>query len=189
MLFSTFGGMHSPSKSSAREEKINTNDEQKSVGMWSNEQSLHAKNLLSSTCINHQKRNRQSDTKMEGIHSNPVLVKSKESSCSVINSDPMVPIQETVHKITSENCKNHQVHENGDTQLDRCSVAKKPRDESNADEQRDINLSSCDLWKNEPTSTDGVKEYLASEGPLIDCTGDGTFENKTVVEDYRLVEN
>jgi len=125
---------------------------------------------------------------MEGIHFNPVLVMPKESSCSVIRSEPMVPIRSTVHTVTSENYEYPEVHENGDTQFDRCSVAKKPRDENNVDEQSNINLSKTNLWKSEPTmKTDGVKEPLSSEGPILKCNGDGNFGNKTVVEDYRLV--
>ena len=180
--------MHSPTKSSPREEKNNANEGEKDDGVCFNGTQLQTKLSLSSSCINHQKRNRQSDPEMEDTHISPISAQTQEKSGTVQNTVHLLPIADRVLELPSKTYEYDKVYELGDAQFDRCSVAKKPRDENNVDAPSNADISSTDIWNKEPTmTTDSVRKAIASEGTFEENSLDGTVGSKSVVEDYRLV--
>ena len=147
---------------------------------------LQPPNILSSNSINLHKRNRQSDSDIKIVSGTEILAQPKEALCNKCNSESF-PSHRSCLDIETSNKVGRNDVENSDTQFDKCSVAKKPRDEMHVDIECKIDQPSKDIWSTEPTTKSNVesKQPILAPRPLVECHKDETGEHKAVAEDYR----
>ena len=148
---------------------------------------IQSTNAMSSNTINLHKRNRQleSDTEINEVVELPIHSPKSTShwtNLSHADSDP-VKLQEPLIN----------VNENGDPYYDRCSMAKKPRDDNSIDNKNAccfgreaITLSANASKGHQQSETpDLVNSSSLATKPLNECNTDGTEKSKLSAEDYR----
>ena len=79
----------------------------------------------------------------------------------------------------------HNVFSKQDAQIDRCSVAKKPRDDVSEISDARANSSNIQAWIKTPTDQNIENSQNPSTGRSL--ISEGVSENKFGQEDYRLV--
>ena len=151
------------------------------------ENEIQSTNTLSSNTINLHKRNRQleSDAEINQPVESPMHSPKSTShwtNLSHADSDP-VKLQEPLIN----------VNENGDPYYDRCSMAKKPRDDKSIDNKNACCFGREAITLSANTSTnhqqskhpDLVNSPSPATEPPVECNADGTEKLKLSAEDYR----
>ena len=135
--------------------------------------------------INNHKRNRQSYSEKEQTN----LSEDKAENivpCSTL-SETKTHLQNTSNEemITEPKCNSvcHKI----DTQIDRCSVAKKPRDDASEKDFAGSTSSNIQVWSKTPANQSIENSPNASTARSL--TSEGVNENKFGQEDYRYVSN
>ena len=152
---------------------------------------------LPSATINHHKRNRQSENEMEAIQSK--LLSPHTNECGSLSLDDKAdPLAIDFCGNGKGNCNGENilaVCQKGDCQFDRCSLAKKPRDDTNiGDESDDVlenkSVASMNLWKTESTTVMAFTldpENDSNTSSTVGSIAAGCNGSKNVGEDYRYV--
>ena len=148
---------------------------------------IQSTNAMSSNTINLHKRNRQleSDTEINQAVELPMHSPKNTShltNLSHADSDP-VKLQEPLIN----------VNEHGDPYYDRCSMAKKPRDDNSIDNKNAccfgreaITLSvNASKGHHQSENLDFVNSPSPATKTAIECNTDGNEKSKLSAEDYR----
>ena len=174
--------MLSPSKLNLSQEKPLPDTLRQETPCHNNSVS-NSQNAAVPVSINNHKRNRQSYSEKEQIN----LSEDKAE-----NIEPCVTLSETkthLQNTSNEEMKtepkcNSDCHKI-DTQIDRCSVAKKPRDDVSEIDIAGANSSNVQVWSNTPANQSIENSPNAST--VRSLTSEGVNENKFGQEDYRFV--
>ena len=174
--------MLSPSKLNLSQEKPPPDTLRQDTPCHNNSVS-NGQNSAIPVSINNHKRNRQSYSEKEQITLSEDKAENIEP-CTTL-SETKTHIQNTSNEEMITEPKYNSVFHKIDAQTDRCSVAKKPRDDAPEISDASANSSNIQAWSKTPTDQNIENSPNASTG--ISLASEGVNENKFGQEDYRLV--
>ena len=174
--------MLSPSKLNLSQEKPPPDTLRQDTPCHNNSVS-NGQNSAIPVSINNHKRNRQSYSEKEQITLSEDKAENIEP-CTTL-SETKTHIQNNSNEEMITEPKYNSVCHKIDAQIDRCSVAKKPRDDVSEISDARANSSNIQPWIKTPTDQNIENSPNASTGKSL--TSEGVNENKFGQEDYRLV--
>ena len=171
--------MLSPSKLDLYEEKSDKQDCNKPC----NNESDQSQSLSVTASINNHKRNRQSysEKSLSQLTSDSAQATDLRNLLSEVGSH----IQNRCNEEATIETKFNSVNNRIDTQIDRCSVAKKPRDDISEMGDTGENNSKVQPWNKIPSNQKSENYQISSTDKSVLC--DESSPNKLIPEDYRFV--
>ena len=173
--------MLSPSKLDLCEEK----SEKQHCNKPCNNESDKSQSLSVTSSINNHKRNRQSysEKNQAQLTSNSAQATEKCNLISEIGSH----IQNRCNEEATIETKFNSVNNRIDTQIDRCSVAKKPRDDISEMGDTGEITSKVQPWSKVPSNQKSENYQISSTEKSVLC--DESSPSRLIQEDYRFVFN
>ena len=144
---------------------------------------LNSPNPAASVSINNHKRNRQSYSEKERFQSESVSAQQTETC--IFLSEKKSPLEDKPSEGIIIELKDNNISDKIDTHFDRCSVAKKPRDDINEMGDTGVKTSNVPLFSQAPSNQSCDKP----PNPSIEnqLSSEDSSSNKYIHEDYRLV--